>query len=296
MAGHYTLCSIRSHVRSATRRRRRPSGRGVRDLEATLPGFTPVLRLPGHRSVPDIARGAIRLVKRRQLPPFSRYLRSPVGQIRREYRRLFRLSLRRWLLYHQSEVVYDHCTWMGLTALKNPLDAWIYQEILHEVRPDVVVEIGSAAGGGTLYLAHLLDILGSGLVVSVDLDRTDFAAEHERIITVTGHSSAPETLASVGAHCAGKRVVVIHDADHRKDQVLDDLLSYSALVSVGSYLIVEDGIVDLFRPHELLGVAYDGPLAATQEFLRRNPNFEVDRTRERYIMTYNPRGFLRRIG
>jgi cephalosporin hydroxylase len=185
---------------------------------------------------------------------------------------------------------------MGLTALKNPLDAWIYQEILHEIRPDVVVEIGGAAGGGTLYLAHLLDILGSGLVVSVDLDRTNFAAEHERIVTVTGHSSAPETLASVRAHCAGKRVVVIHDADHRKDQVLEDLLAYSPFVSVGSYLIVEDGIVDLFRPHEVLGVAYDGPLAATQEFLRRNPNFEVDRTRERYIMTYNPRGFLRRVG
>lgn len=235
------------------------------------------------------------MIRRHQLPPFSRYLRSPVGPIRREYRRLFRLSLRRWLLYHQSEVVYERCSWMGLKALKNPLDAWIYQEILYEVRPDVVVEIGSAAGGGTLYLAHLLDILGSGLVVSVDLDRSTFEAEHKRIATVTGHSSAPETLASVRSYCAGKHVLVIHDADHRKDQVLEDLLSYSPFVSVGSYLIVEDGIVDLFRPHEVLGVAYDGPLAATEEFLRRNPNFEVDRERERYLMTYNPRGFLRRI-
>ena len=291
-----TSSRLYDYVRIASRILARPQSRRFARSSPVGPSVCSVVGLPGQRSVSEIARGACALVRRGESLPFSRYLRSEIGRTRREYRQLFRLSLRRWLLYHQSQVVYDRCSWMGLKAIKNPLDAWIYQEIIHEVRPDVVIEIGSAAGGGTLYLAHLLDIIGSGLVVSIDNDRSTFAAEHERIVTVTGHSSAPETLASVRTFCADKRVLVIHDADHHRDQVLEDLLSYSPLVSVGSYFIVEDGIVDLFRPHELLGVLYDGPLAATEEFLRRNPDFEVDRERERYLLTYNPRGFLRRVG
>ncbi|HEV2070486.1 MAG TPA: CmcI family methyltransferase [Acidimicrobiales bacterium] len=222
---------------------------------------------------------------------------APFGLRRRYplYHRLYKGSLRQWLLHHQAEIVYDRCTWMGVKALKNPLDAWIYQEILHEVRPDVVVELGSAAGGGTLYLAHLLEIIGNGVVVSVDIDRSDFQAQHSRIITITGHSTAPETLAEVRRLCEGKRVLVIHDADHHMDQVVKDMRAYAPLVSVGSYFIVEDGLVDLFRPHEALGVPYDGPLAATEAFLSHTPDFEVDAERERYLLTYNPRGFLRRV-
>ena len=60
---------------------------------------------------------------------------------------------------------------MGVRAIKNPFDCWIYQEIITEIRPDVIVEIGSAAGGSTLYLAHLLDLLGHGSVVSIDINR-----------------------------------------------------------------------------------------------------------------------------
>ncbi|MFN2606592.1 MAG: CmcI family methyltransferase, partial [Acidimicrobiales bacterium] len=219
------------------------------------------------------------------------------GRLRRvvrSYRRRFRMTLRAWLDYHQSDVVFEGCSWMGVPVWKNPLDAWIYQEIVHEVRPDVIVELGSAAGGSALYLAHLLELLGHGTVVSVDVDRSTFVAEHERLVTVTGPSSAPETVARVAELCRGKRALVIHDADHTKEQVLVDLRCYAPFVGVGSYLIVEDGIVDLFRPWERLGVTYEGPLGATEEFLRTTDEFEVDSGRERYVLTANPRGFLRR--
>ncbi len=213
----------------------------------------------------------------------------------RAYRRRFRMTLGAWLGYHQSDVVFESCSWMGVKAWKNPLDAWIYQEIVHEVRPDVIVELGSASGGGALYLAHLLELLGNGVVVSVDIDRSSFVAEHPRLLTVTGPSSAPATVEQVAELCRGKRAMVIHDADHAKQQVLEDLRCYAPLVTVGSYLIVEDGIVDLFHPWESLGVSYEGPLAATEEFLRTSDDFEVDAGRERYVLTYNPRGFLRRV-
>ncbi len=185
---------------------------------------------------------------------------------------------------------------MGVQALKNPFDAWIYQEIIYEVKPDVIIEIGSYEGGATLYLANLLDLLGKGMVISVDLDRTIFRVSHSRIVLVTGDSSSPETVAKVYELCAGKSVLVIHDADHTKKQVLKDLEAYSSLVSVNSYFIVEDGIIDLFRPGDSIGEFEEGPLAAVEEFISKNPNFVVDTERERYILTYNPKGFLKRVG
>jgi cephalosporin hydroxylase len=212
-----------------------------------------------------------------------------------EYRRRYHMSLRKWLIYHQRHIVFDKCQWMGVTTLKNPLDAWIYQEILYETRPDVIVELGSAAGGSTLYLAHLCDLIGHGTVLSVDADRANFHAVHDRIVTVTGMTADAEVTRRVREQCEGRSVMVIHDADHRKEQVLSDLERYAPLVTAGNYLIIEDGIVDLFRPGNGLGTWTDGPLAATDEFLRTNPHFQVDSERERYLMTYNPRGFLRRV-
>lgn len=69
------------------------------------------------------------------------------------------MTLREWLIYHQRNILFDKCSWMGSRALKNPFDSWIYQEILHEVKPEIVVEIGSNEGGSTLLLAQLLDLM-----------------------------------------------------------------------------------------------------------------------------------------
>ncbi|MEA2627346.1 MAG: hypothetical protein QOD06_3391 [Candidatus Binatota bacterium] len=184
---------------------------------------------------------------------------------------------------------------MGVPAFKNPLDAWILQEIVHEVRPGAIVEIGSAAGGSTLYLAHLLDLLGRGRVISVDLDRARFQARHPRIVEVTGDSGAPETRARVAALCEERPVMVVHDGDHRREPLLADLESYAPLVSVGSYLIVEDGVIDLFEAGDGIGTRDQGPLFAIEEFLGRHPEFVVDEDRERYLVTYNPRGYLKRV-
>jgi len=226
---------------------------------------------------------------------FGRKLHRLLRPMRRDYRRRFQMRLREWLLYHHREVVFTQSRWLGVPAQKNPCDAWIYQELLHEVRPDVVVEIGGCEGGGTLFLAGMLDLLGHGQVVSVDIDRSRFQARHPRIVEVTGPSAAPPVVARVRELCAGKRAVVIQDADHRKEGVLADLRAYWDLVPVGSYFIVEDGLVDLFTPGDGLATYGEGPLAAIEAFLAERPEFEVDASRERYLITYNPRGFLRRV-
>ncbi len=212
-----------------------------------------------------------------------------------EYRKLYEMSLKDWLVYHQQQIVFFQCSWMGVKALKNPMDAWIYQELIHEVQPDIFVEIGSAHGGSTLYFAHLFDHLGKGTVVSIDLSRENFEARHPRIVTLTGDSSSREVLDRVANLCAGKRTMVLHDGDHTKDAVLRELRTYSPFVSVGSYFIVEDGIVDLFEADEGMGFEGEGPMRAVEEFLRENSNFQVDDRCERYLLTYNPMGFLKRV-
>jgi len=213
----------------------------------------------------------------------------------RPYRRRFRMRLDQWLEYHQKNIAFKECYWMGHRAQKNPMDAWIYQEIIYEVKPEVIVEIGSCEGGSTLYLAHLLDIVGQGKVISVDIDRSKFSVKHDRIIEITGDCSSDEVIKKVAGLCAGKRTLIIHDGDHSESAVYRDLGLYADLVSLGSYLIVEDGIMDLFKPWSVFGTLKPGPLPAIERFIKNNPDFAIDEGRERYLMTYNPKGFLKRI-
>src|SRR5947207_1018942 len=79
-----------------------------------------------------------------------------------EYARTYAMSLAQWMLYHQDNIVFDKVHWMGVRALKNPLDCWIYQEIIWETKPEVLIEIGSLHGGSTMFFCHLFDIIGSG--------------------------------------------------------------------------------------------------------------------------------------
>lgn len=219
--------------------------------------------------------------------------------VRSEETGLLKMTLGQWHVYHQEKVHLQSCTWMGIPTYKNPMDMWIYQEMIFELKPDVIVEIGSYAGGSTQFLAEMLDIVGNGIVVAIDIDRTRYVAAHDRIVTVTGDSSSEPIVSRVAELCEGRNVMVIHDGDHSRPQVIKDLRAYAPFVSVGHYLIVEDGICDQMKPGVATGLYGEwpdgGPLAATREFLAENNDFEVDKSRERYIITYNPEGFLKRV-
>ncbi|NPA24236.1 MAG: hypothetical protein GXO34_00225, partial [Deltaproteobacteria bacterium] len=194
---------------------------------------------------------------------------SPIRIIDSEYEEFNRMNLAAWIDYHQREVVFEKVSWMGIPTLKNVLDLWIYQELLYRVKPDLVIEMGSFRGGSTLYLAQLLEQMDCGRVLSVDLDHSRFEAKHPRISILTGATQDPEVIGQVKKQAAGQRVLVIHDADHNRETVLADLHAYADLVAVGSYFIVEDGIVDLFPSGTLLGdtLPGPGPLPAIREFL-----------------------------
>jgi cephalosporin hydroxylase len=195
------------------------------------------------------------------------------------------------LYYSRLERTWTQTYWMGIATLKCPLDLWIYQEILHEVRPDLVIECGTYRGGSALFLAGICDLLGHGEVVTIDVDPLPDRPSHPRLHYLTGSSVAPEILQEVRERAGVGSVLVILDSDHRCPHVLEELRSYRQLVTPGSYMIVEDTCVN---GHPLLPDFGPGPMEAVEEFLREAAEYSPDVSREKLYMTFNPRGFLHR--
>lgn len=211
-------------------------------------------------------------------------------------------TLRDWLEYHYHIVHQGYRygapelqqTWRGVPIIKNPLDCWVYQEIIYRTRPDVLLELGVAFGGSGLYFADFMDSIDHGMVLGVDIDISRAAdVQHPRIERLEGSSVGPEMVAEVTRRCEGKRVMVIADSDHRETHVLAELESYFGLVGEGMYMIVEDTLADVMNQ---MPVPVGGPLPAVHRFLAGHPEFELDMTlSEKYLLTQSPYGFLRRV-
>ncbi len=202
------------------------------------------------------------------------------------------MSVRELLLLMQARIV-DRTTYFGIQTLKNPLDFWVYQELISSVQPDVIVEIGNFRGGSLLALAHLCDAHGKGRLIGVDVDQKEIAdavRSHSRISLIEG--DAVEKVTAVRqATDKNDRVMVIEDSSHTYENTLAVIREYSDLVSLGSYLIVEDG-----NCHHGLDIGPSpGPYEAVTEFMRNNSQFLIDRDCESFFLTWNPRGYLRRI-
>ena len=194
------------------------------------------------------------------------------------------------VLYRSN--AWTDATWLGAQALKNPLDLWVYQEIMVETQPDLVVETGTYRGGSAFFLASICDLLGAGEVVSIDIEpvRDDYPA-HPRITYLGGRSSTdPGVVAEVRGRAAGKRTLIVLDSDHSQAHVEAELAEYGPLVPLGGYVIVEDSNIGKIRKDLL-----PGPLEAVEAFLSRTDEFEIDRTREKFLITFNPSGYLRRV-
>jgi cephalosporin hydroxylase len=194
-------------------------------------------------------------------------------------------------VFYESDA-WTKARWLGAQALKNPLDLWIYQEIMADTRPELIVETGTWRGGSALYLASICDLLGEGEIVSIDIEpmRDDYP-QHPRITYLAGRSSTdPDLLAEMRARAAGRRTLVVLDSDHSQAHVEAELEAYAPLVPVGCYLIAEDSNIGRIRKDLL-----PGPLEAVEAFLSRTDEFEIDREREKFLLTFNPSGYLKRV-
>lgn len=198
------------------------------------------------------------------------------------------------ILYHaKGDETFNGLRWFGTPIQKNPMDLWIYQEMISHLRPDVIVECGTYKGGSALYMAHLMDLAGKGRVVTIDIEKYPGLPEHPRISYLLGSSTDPAVVRQVrDAIRPGESVMVFLDSDHSKAHVSKELAMYRGFVTLNSYLVVED--TDL-NGHPILPKHGPGPMEAAEEFLRGNPDFEVDRSREKLMLSFNPRGYLKRV-
>lgn len=197
------------------------------------------------------------------------------------------LYYRRWLAGGDT----INLSWFGYAILKCPLDLWIYQELLVRTRPDVIVETGTKFGGSALFMATIMDIIGHGRIVSVDIDPTPTWPQHPRISYIVGSSTNAAVIAQVRKEVGAGRAMVILDSDHRFEHVYNEIIAYNSLVRIGDYLIVEDTNVN---GHPTFPEYGPGPMEAVDKFLSENDEFVVDSRCERFLMTLNPRGYLRR--
>ena len=183
--------------------------------------------------------------------------------------------------------------WFGHRILKCPFDIWTYQELIFETQPEIIVECGTRYGGGALYLASLLDLRGGpGEVVTIDIEPVERRPVHPRIRYLTGSTLDAGIVGQVRAAATGKRTMVILDSDHSAAQVAAELKIYPAFVSPDCYLIVDDTNIG---GHPVLPEHGPGPMEALDAWYPTQLDFVIDPSRERFMLSLNPRGFLRRV-
>jgi cephalosporin hydroxylase len=205
----------------------------------------------------------------------------------------------RWI--HQT-------TWLGEPLLNLPQDMFAIQDIIWRTRPEFVIEVGVAWGGGMLFEATLLEILGGQKVIGIDIfippDLRERLAGHgrlsERLVLIEGGSTSEETLSRVEATLGGSRkALVILDSYHTHQHVLTELRSYAPFVEKDQYLICGDTVVEripaqLHRPRPW-GPG-NNPATAIKEFLLETDRFVVDDAIDRRLLfSCHPGGYLRAI-
>ncbi len=211
-------------------------------------------------------------------PPFIRDV------IRDQFHRLY---------YHVSKRTWKDTWYRGVRTYKCPTDMWIYMELIDELMPGLVIETGTFRGGSALYIADRLETIGAGNVVTVDVNEPPKPPQHPRLTYFTGSSTDPAIVAEIAAMIPqGSPVLVILDSDHSRDHVYAELEAYAPLVPIGSYLIVEDTNVN---GHPAAPDFGPGPMEAMWDFMATDPGFEVDARCERYFLTQNPSGYLKRV-
>lgn len=185
-------------------------------------------------------------------------------------------------------------TYRGIKTIKCPFDYVIYQMLLFDIKPDLIIEIGTNHGGAALYMANMLDIIGEGEIHTIDIKEyeiNDLVKDHPRIKRFLGGYENYDLNLAKGFN----KVMVIDDGSHTYGDVMSSLEMFKDIVSVGSYFIVEDGALDKIG----LGPQYNGgPNKAIFEFLNDNPNYAIDKNLCNFFginATFNTNGYLKKI-
>ena len=201
-------------------------------------------------------------------------------------------------IYYSHELYFN--SYLGIPSLQYPADNWVIQEIISEVKPDYIIETGTFTGGTTLFYADILEKVNkNGKVISIDLrnlakEPLKYDNWKDRVVFYQADSTAEGLVNMIAERVKGKKVLVTLDSDHSKNHVLKELKLYSPLVSINSYIVVQDTHLG-GHPNHHHSVPGEGPWEAVEEFMSKAGNFVIDHSREKHIITQNPSGFLKRV-
>lgn len=205
-----------------------------------------------------------------------------------------------------KEMYSYNFSWMGRPIIQYPQDMIAMQELIWEIKPDLIVETGIAHGGSLIYYASIMELIGKGEVLGIDIDIRDHNKKEieahpmfKRIKMIQGSAIEQRTVDQVKKHVEGKKTVMVClDSNHTHDHVLEELKLYADFTTVGSYCVVFDTIVE-----DLPKGSYDrpwdvgnNPKTAVFEFLKTNKNFEIDKHIDnKLLISVAPDGYLKRV-
>jgi cephalosporin hydroxylase len=197
-------------------------------------------------------------------------------------------------------------SWMGRPIIQYPQDMLAMQEIIYALKPDIIIETGIAHGGSLIYYASLLELIGKGKVIGIDIDirehnriEIENHPMYKRIQMIQGSSIDPKIIEHLHSEIKKDDIVmVLLDSNHTHEHVLEELKLYHPLVSKDSYLVVFDTIIE-----DMPKGMYDRPWdvgnnakTAVIEFLKENTDFEIDHEIDnKLLVSVAPQGYLRRI-
>lgn len=198
-------------------------------------------------------------------------------------------------------------SWLGRPIIQYPQDIIAMQEILWQIQPDLVIETGIAHGGSLIFYASILELIGKGEVLGIDIDIREHNRKaieahpmFKRISMIEGSSISKDILKQVRKIAEDKKTVIVAlDSNHTHNHVLKELELYSELVTKGSYMVVFDTIVEDV-PEEFFSDRPWGkgsnPKTAVRQFLKSNKKFVIDRHIEhKLLITVAPEGYLKKV-
>ncbi|MFT3679336.1 MAG: cephalosporin hydroxylase family protein [Ferruginibacter sp.] len=199
-------------------------------------------------------------------------------------------------------------SWMGRPIIQYPQDMIAMQEIIWEIKPDLIIETGIAHGGSLIYYASLLELIGKGEVLGIDIDIRQHNREeiekhpmYKRIKMIEGSAISEELVEKVATEAKGKeKVLVVLDSNHTHEHVAEELRLYAPFVSLNSYIVVFDTIVEnlpegYFSQPRPWGIG-NNPMTAVKEFLQSNDSFRVsEEVDNKLLISVAPGGYLKRI-
>jgi cephalosporin hydroxylase len=222
-------------------------------------------------------------------------------------------AYRRWLVdeyhkYYYCSGRWQRTSWLGVDAKQCAEDLIVLQQVIWDTKPDLVIETGTFNGGTAYFFGTLFDQIGAGEILTIDIDHSRLdpkAVAHPRVTAHLADSQTEETRDFAAARAEGKRTMVYLGADHSEAGVYRELQLYADLVTPGCYLVVADSNLN---GHPVPWDATDGPWGtvakeqangpyeAIQRFLADRDDFVVDRDREYQLLTFNPSGYLKKLG